>query len=104
MMIFLAVFSWQYSISASAHEGHDEPLKKSEIVEKANKVISMAIEQKKLEPSWKEAKADEPKIVDEEKGGQWVIKFTNSEINKDNELFIFFKLDGKYVAMNHTGK
>lgn len=104
MILILGIFSLQYSMLSIGHEGHAEPVEKTQIVENANKVINMAIAQKKLEPSWKEAKADEPKIVDEEKGGQWVIKFTNTKINKNNELFIFFKLDGKYVAMNHTGK
>ncbi|MBI2791788.1 MAG: hypothetical protein HYX61_07510 [Gammaproteobacteria bacterium] len=104
MVILLAIFSWHYSMLSCAHEGHAEPLEKNKVVEKANKVISMAIEQNKLEPSWKEAKADEPKLIDEDKGGQWVIKYTNSKINKDNQLFIFFTLDGKYIAMNYTGK
>lgn len=105
IIIFLAIFSWQYSIPSSAHEGHAHLLEKKEIIEKADKIITMAIEQKKLEPSWKEAKADAPEIMDEDKGGQWVIKYTNSRINNDNkELFIFFSLDGKYIAMNHTGR
>lgn len=105
MMIFLAIFSWQYSVFAIAHEGHPHPLEKNEIIEKSNNIIGKAVEQQKIEPSWKEAKVEEAKIVDEEKGGQWVIKYTNSKINDDNkELFVFLTLDGNYIAMNHTGR
>lgn len=94
----------QYSLSAYAHEGHAHPLEKQEIIDKANKVIEMAIGQQKLDPSWKDAKMVEAKVL-EEKGGQWLVQYNNPSVNNDNKnLFIFFSLDGKYIAMNHTGK
>ncbi len=101
---FLTLFLCQYSISAHAHESHAHPLEKQEIIDKANKVIGMAIDQKKLEPSWKDAKMVEAKVL-EEKGGQWLVHYNNPSVNTENKnLFIFFSLDGKYTAMNHTGK
>ncbi len=104
IMTFLAIFCLQYSIFSIAHESHAHPLDKQEIIDKANKVIEMAIEQQKLHPTWKDAKIVEAKVL-EEKGGQWLVQYNNPSEKSDNKnLFIFFSLDGKYVAMNHTGK
>jgi hypothetical protein len=104
IMTFLTILCLQYSILSIAHEGHAHPLEKNQIIEKANKVISMAIEQKKLAPSWEDAKIVETKVL-EEKGGQWLVQFNNPSIkNGEENLYIFFSLDGKYIAMNHTGK
>jgi hypothetical protein len=94
----------QYPLSSYAHEGHAHPLEKQEIIDKASKIIDMAIEQQKLAPSWKDAKMVEAKML-EEKGGQWLIQYNNPRASDGNkDLFIFFSLDGKYIAMNHTGK
>ncbi|MFO1259040.1 MAG: DUF6488 family protein [Gammaproteobacteria bacterium] len=105
LVISLIAFLFShYSILTHAHEGHAHPLEKEEIIVKANKVIDLAIEQQKLEPSWKDAKMVEEKIL-ETKGGQWLIQYKNPKIvGKDSDLFIFLTLDGKYIAMNHTGK
>lgn len=100
---FLALFLCHYSLCSYAHEGHSHPLEKNEIVEKANKIIAMAIDQQKLSPSWKDANMVEAKML-EEKGGQWLVQYNNPKVTEDKDLFIFFSLDGKYIAMNHTGK
>jgi hypothetical protein len=105
-MIFslFTLFLCQYPLSAYAHESHAHPVEKEEIIDKANKVIEMAIGQQKLDQSWKDAKVVEAKVL-EEKGGQWLVQYNNaSEKNDNKNLFIFFTLDGKYIAMNHTGK
>lgn len=65
----------------------------------------MAIDQKKLDPSWKEAKMVNAKMTETKEGGQWLIQYNNPKISdEDKDLYIFFGLDGKYIAMNHTGK
>lgn len=100
--LFALIIS-QYSFSSYAHESHAHPLEKQEIINKANKIIEMAVEQKKLEPSWKKAKMVDANVL-EEKGGQWLVQYNNPEVTENIDLFIFFSLDGKYIAMNHTGK
>lgn len=102
---FLTLFLCQHSLCSYAHEGHAHPLEKNEIIDRANKVIIMAVDQKKLEPSWKEAKMIDAKMLETKESGQWLVQYNNPKItNNDKDLYIFFSLDGKYIAMNHTGK
>lgn len=104
IMTFLAILCLHFSVISIAHESHAHPLDKQEIIDRANKVIGMAITQQKLDTSWKDAKMVEAKVL-EEKGGQWLVQYNNPSVNAENKnLFIFFSLDGKYAAMNHTGK
>lgn len=94
----------QFPFLSYAHEGHPLPIEKNVAIEKANEVIAKAVNQQKLAPSWKEAKMEEAKTNDIDEG-QWVIKYSNPKITDNNkELFVFLTLDGKYIAMNHTGK
>lgn len=104
LLSFITLFLCHYSFCTNAHEGHGHPLEKNEIVDRAGKIVDMAIEQQKLAPSWKDAKMVEVKML-EEKGGQWLVQYNNPRVTDGNkDLFIFFSLDGKYIAMNHTGK
>lgn len=101
----IALVLCHYSFCVYAHEGHAHPLEKNEIVERANKIINMAIEQNQLEFSWKEAKIIDAKILENKEGGQWFVQYNNPKVTgNDKDLYIFFSLDGKYIAMNHTGK
>lgn len=101
----LLILSWEYSVLCIAHEAHSHPMNKTEITEQANAIIRKAVSQGKLESSWEKANSDDPSVVDEETGGQWVIKYTNDKIDTENKnLYVFFTLDGKYIAMNYTGR
>ncbi len=103
-IFFFTIFLSCFSFKAVSHEGHPHPVDKNEAIEKANKVIAKAIDQKSLDSSWKEAKMEEAKTT-ETGEGQWVIKYSNPKITDNNKvLFVFLTLDGKYIAMNHTGK
>lgn len=102
---FLSLLLCHYSLSAFAHESHAHPLEKSEIVDSANKIVNMAIDQQKLDPSWKEVKMVDAKVLESKEGGQWLIQYNNpNATGNDKDLYIFLSLDGKYIAMNHTGK
>lgn len=101
----LALLLFQ-TFSVVAHEGrHEHVLDKDTVIAKAQEMISTAIEKKKIAPSWENAKLEEVKTITINNSDEWFLKFTNQEMkHSKRHLYLFFTLDGKFLAMNYTGK
>jgi|TARA_R110002110_G_C13470277_1_gene720493 hypothetical protein len=100
------IFSLIFCSLSHAHEGsHEHVLDKNAVITKAQEMISTAIEKKKIDPSWGDAKLEEVKTITIKSTDEWFLKFTNPKINPPKRhLYLFFTLDGKFLAMNYTGK
>lgn len=98
------------SFAGSDHEhghGHSHGAVSADVVvEKALNKVKQLVDNGKIDASWKSVKStgSEKKIFG--KGLEWVVSFNNPKINDSTKknLYIFFSLDGHYIAANYTGK
>ncbi len=73
---------------------------------KARHKLTHLIKKGKIDKSWKSL---EPTSVEKKTFGkqeEWVVMFTNKNIKDQakQNLYIFYSLDGHYIATNYTGK
>lgn len=95
-----------YAGAGHSH-GHEQMTRtKPEIVAKmANKKLMQLIKKGKLDKSWKGKTAIKVEQKSFAKGPEWVVVFRNQEhkMLAKRTLFMFYTLDGKYIAANFTG-
>lgn len=92
---------------AGAGHGHSHgPITKEQAVDKAEKRLGRLAKTGKIDKSWSNKKTSsvEKKIYSGKE--EWVITFNNPELPDKSKqtLYMFFKLDGHYLATNYTGK
>lgn len=100
---------------AVAGPGHDHdqghghshgPVAGNVASEKAAKKIEQLVQAGKIDASWAGVK---PVSVEQKtfaNGPEWVITFKNDRVKETSKqtLYLFFSLDGHYIAANHTGE
>lgn len=82
------------------------PITSDAAVKKAEKQVKALIERGRLDKSWSEAKLVESVQKDFGKGQEWVVSFKNDK-EKDTAkqtVYVFYTLNGSYLATNFTGK
>lgn len=92
----------------TGHSHAKAPLSKEEILESGKQMKEKLIKDGKVDASWKEIAAPDNAFQKEFKGGkkEWVVTFKNpGATDKAKEtLYIFFTLNGNYLAANFTGE
>ena len=88
------------------HSHSHGPITAEAAQEKATQQVAELVTKGKIESSWnniKPAKTYEKKF---EKGAEWVVEFVNSAATDKTKqtLYVFYTLDGHYLATNFTGK
>ena len=77
----------------------------SNVMSIAAKKVNQLAEAKKIDRSWAGLQAD--KAIQKNFGhdDEWVVTFNNSEIKDQGKqtLYVFYTLDGHYIAANYTG-
>ncbi len=89
----------------SAHGHAHGPVDKATVVKKANATLQRLVKAGKIDVSWDQM---QPETVEKKiyaKGPEWVIVFKNSEVKEVSQqtLYMFYSLDGNYIAANYTG-
>ncbi len=91
-----------------AGAGHDhahEPISQEKAGELAAKNLETLVEKGKIDKSWsgKPVSGVEKKTFS--KGPEWVVTFKNEELADESKrtLYMFYSLDGHYLATNYTG-
>jgi CMP-N-acetylneuraminic acid synthetase len=82
------------------------PISSDAAVKKAEKQVKSLVQKGKLDKSWSAAKLVESVQKDFGKGQEWVVSFKNDQ-EKDTAkqtLYVFYTLNGSYLATNFTGK
>ena len=92
---------------AGPGEGHSHgPISKEQAVNKAEKRLISLVSKGKVDKSWqgKKAAGAQKKTYDGKE--EWVVTFNNPALSDKSKqtLYMFFKLDGHYLATNSTGK
>lgn len=88
-----------------SHKPHGGPVDEATIIKRATKVKNNLAEKGTISSSWK---AKSYTIITKKtyaKGPEWVVTFNNYEVKDKNKqtLYIFYSLDGHYIAANYTG-
>lgn len=88
------------------HGHHHGPIISEQAVKKATKHVQKLVKKGKLDASWSEVAS---KSVEEKSyghGPEWVVTFENKAIEDPEKqtLYVFYTINGKYLASNFTGQ
>lgn len=92
--------------SHDADGGHSHgPISSHEVSKKALQRINKLADARKIDASWAGIKAASVEQKTYSKGPEWVITFKNDKVSETAKqtLYMFFTLDGHYIAANYTG-
>ena len=90
-----------------SNHGHGHgPIDAAKAKAKATKTMKSLAKRGVIDKSWtttKPAKAEKKTFA---KGEEWVVSFKNDQVKDKAKqtLYIFYSLDGHYIAANYTGK
>lgn len=98
-----------FSAGTGQDHGHGhahETLSEATAQEQASKKIPDLIAKGKLDKNWETAKPTKAYKKTFAKGEEWVVEVENPAATDPAKktLYVFFSLDGHYVAANFTGK
>jgi len=97
------------STSAKKNDDHGhahEPVTDSSLSKSAAKKITQLANEGKIERSWLGLEPSSISKKDYINGPEWVVSFKNAEISDSskNNLYVFYDLNGHYIAANHSGE
>ena len=76
------------------------------VKQKATKQFAALVKKGKIDKSWSENKPAKAYQKTFKKGTEWIVEFVNSAASDKAKqtLYLFYTLDGHYMAANFTGK
>lgn len=95
--------------SHNADGGHSvshTPVAAEVAIKRAETKVNQLVTKGVIDSSWKNLAASNAEQKKFSQGLEWVIQFQNSKIQdvKKQNLYLFFSLDGHYIAANYSGK
>lgn len=111
--LLLAVLGFTTPAYAGLGHSHDKdgghshgPVTESTAIARATKTMQNLVERGIIDKSWESVKAAKAEKKSFAKGPEWVISFTNNKIKDATKqtLYIFYTLNGQYIAANYSGK
>ena len=102
-LVSAPVFS---SPGGPGHSHSTGPISAEAAQEKATKQVADLVSKGKVDKSWSAIKPAKSYQKTFEKGKEWVVEFANSAASDKTKqtLYLFYTLDGHYMAANFTGK
>ncbi len=110
----LLVSSLLLTSPVMAGSGHDHgkgghthgPISSEGVIKKATKQVKSLAERGKLDKNWAGIKAEGATQKTYSNETEWVVTFKDDKVSEPEKqtLYIFFTLDGSYIAANFTGK
>jgi len=110
----LLVSSLLFVSPAMAGAGHDHgsgghshgPISSEVAIKKATEKVKSMVESGKLDKNWADSKAIGAIQKTFSNETEWVVMFKNDKVSDATKqtLYMFFTLDGSYIATNYTGK
>lgn len=116
--LFLATLAFTVPAQAGSGHSHDEngghsnhghshgPVDSNSVKTKAVRMLDNLVNKGVIDKSWRGTQAAEVSKKTFSKGEEWVVSFNNDKISDKEKqtLYIFFSLDGHYIAANYSGK
>ena len=87
------------------HSHSHGPVSSDEVIKRATKKVIQMAKAGKIDALRATTKASMAEQKTYAKGPEWVIRFNNDKVNDTTKqtLYMFFSLDGHYIAANYTG-
>ena len=89
------------------HSNHSHGLiESSGAKEKATRMLAGLVKKGVIDKSWEGTNPANAEKKMFSKGEEWVVSFKNEKLKDKSKqtLYIFYSLDGHYIAANYTGK
>ncbi len=109
-LLVSSLFFVSPAMAGAGHEhgagGHSHgPISSNAVMKKAAMQVQSLIARGKIDKSWAEVKAGGATQKTFEKGTEWVVTFKNDKVGDaaKQTLYVFYSLDGVYIATNFTG-
>jgi len=104
------LFSFLFVPLAMAGSGHDhghshETISSDTAKSKATGKVKQMTDAGKIDASWVTVTPVSVEQITYSQGPEWVIIFKNDNVSETSKqtLYLFFSLDGRYIAANYTG-
>ncbi len=111
-LLFLSALLFAMPIIAGGGHEHDSdgghsrgPISSDQVIDRALKKMKHMADAGKIDATWSGVKAASAEQKTYSKGPEWVVTFGNDKINDEAKqtLYLFYSLDGHYIAANYTG-
>ena len=105
----MGIVSPVYAGAGHAHDkdgGHSHgPISAETAKARATKTMKSLAKRGVIDKSWTSVKAAKAEKKTYAKGPEWVVSFNNDKIKDKSKqtLYIFYSLNGHYIAANYTG-
>lgn len=113
MFKMISAFVMSFALLASpafAGAGHDHghshgPVKADVAASKAKNKIAALVKAEKIAASWATLEPESVVQKTYTKGPEWVVTFKNLKVTDTSKqtLYMFYSLNGHYIAANYTG-
>lgn len=90
-----------------SNHGHSHgPINSNSVKTKATRMLTSLVKKGVIDKSWERTKPANVEKKTFAKGPEWVVSFNNDKVQDKAKqiLYIFYSLDGHYIAANYTGK
>ena len=110
--VFISALFFAFSVHAGPGHDHDHghghdhgPVTADAAASKAQRKVRQLVRIGKIDSSWADVKPDGVEQKTYSQGPEWVITFKNSKVADESKqtLYLFYSLDGHYIAANYTG-
>ena len=105
-IICSAIFATAPAFAGASHGHSHGAITKEQATQKAEQRLNKLVKDDKIVKSWNNKKAT--RVEQKTYSGQqeWVVTFNNPTLSDKSKqkLYMFFQLDGHYLATNFTGK
>ncbi|MCK4865144.1 MAG: hypothetical protein KAT06_06915 [Gammaproteobacteria bacterium] len=113
--LLIAAFGFTSQVYAGAGHSHDNdgghshssgPISESKAKVKATRTMKNLASRGVIKKSWTSSKLVKAEKIIFSKEPEWVVSFVNENMKDKTKqtLYIFYSLDGHYIAANYTGK
>ena len=107
LLLSFVLFATPVMAGSDHDHGHShEPISPKEAISKATKKVQQLAEAGKIDSSWSKTNAASAEQKEFSSSLEWVVAFKNDKVSDSSKqtLYLFFRLDGNYIAANYTGK
>ena len=107
LLLSFVLFTTPVMAGSNHDHGHShEPISSKEAISKATQKVHELAKAGKIDSTWSKTKAASAEQKEYSKILEWVITFKNDKVNDSSKqtLYLFFSLDGNYIAANYTGQ
>jgi len=81
------------------------PISDKQVIERGLDVVKKLVNKGKIDATWSEVKTANAQQKTFSKGPEWVVSLVNKKVSDASKqtLYLFFTLDGHYIAANYDG-